>query len=232
MKRLLALVVVGAFGVEACGGPAHLQLPTAPDQGAPREARMAAYRRYRPTDAMITHRLTVNGYGQVVSANTSLDSVTLADGTQVTYPEDLSPLVHPSSETAQAARTSANLRTPSAWLYWGGSAALVGSLFLLIPAAITSADDWDSRGMRIPGDDTLMWTTVGVAAVGLVAGLVGAVLGMRSSSQRQRAFSTYDSSLRERLGLCSDGTQIGDCPNAAASAGPPAPPEATNTSTF
>lgn len=232
MKKPFTIVVVVALWVQACGGHVHLQLPPAPDRSAPREARVAAYHRYRPTEAMHTHHLTVNRYGQVLSAATSLNFVMLADGTQVAYPEDLSPLVNPTSATVQAARESANFRGPSTWLYWGGGAATIGGMFLFIPAVVVAEDEYDSRGVRTPGDNSLMWMSAGVVGTGLVAMLVGALLGMHASSQRQRAFTTYDSSLRERLGLCSDGIQIDDCPDADASAAPSGSAGAAGASTF
>jgi len=230
MKKTFTILVVMSLWVEACGG--HIQFPPTPDRSASRETRVAAYNRYRPTEAMHTQHLTVNRYGQVLSASTSLNFVMLADGTQVAYPEDLSPLVNPTSVTAQAARESANFRAPAAWLYWGGAASTLAGLALLIPAASASADEYDARGMRTPGDDTLFWTSVAVMSTGLVAMLIGGLLGTRSSSERQRAFMTYDTSLRERLGLCGDGTQIGDCPNADASAAPPGSQGAAGAGTF
>ena len=222
--KSLAFTMAAMLALEACG--AHVQLPTTPDRTAPLPARVGAYNTLRPTSTQQTQHITVNRYGQVMSASTSLDFLMLADGTQVAYPEDLNPTVDANSTTAQAALRSQSARSTGSWLMAGG---LVGSLLgagLMVPGILNAVGTTDyATGRSEPGDNTLLFTSIGIFSAGLVAYFIGQI-GFLSpaASERVRAFSTYDNSLRERLGLCGDGMQMGDCVNAGALAAPPPPP--------
>ena len=213
MRRTVTLVLVATLSLEACVG-GHVQLPPAPPREAPLPVRVQAYNRFRPVAMQETLTIQMNRYGGVTNSSTTLDNVRLADGTAVVYPEDLAPMVDPSSVTAQASRRSVALREPGLWLEAGGGLALLVGLGMVFPAALTTTDNPDGTTTR--GDSALLWTSVGFMSVGLIAALIGLGYSAGSSSERQRAFMTYDNSLREHLGLCGDGTQIGDCVNAGA----------------
>ncbi|MDB4930250.1 MAG: hypothetical protein JWM10_2734 [Myxococcaceae bacterium] len=216
--KSVAAVLAFAVALEACG--AHVQLAPTPDRTAPLPTRVGAYNALRPTATQTTQHIAVNRYGQVLSASTSLDFIMFANGTQVAYPEDLVPLVDANSVTAVAANQSAEARTTGRWLQAGGGLGMLLGSLLLIPAIPAATGTTDRFTGVSDGDSTLLYTSIGLLTVGMVVYFVGQ-LGFLSTagSERVRAFSTYDNSLRERLGLCGDGSQMGDCVNAGGPAG-------------
>lgn len=204
--RSVTLALSASLALQACA--AHVQLPPTPDRTAPLPTRVGAYNALRPTATQTTQTITMNRYGMVTGASTSLDFIMLANGTQVAYPDDLVPLVDANSVTAVAANQSASARGVGRGLVGGGIGGMLLGTVLLIPA-FTSDDG-----------NALLYGSIGLFTAGLVVYLIGQIGFLSSSaSERVRAFMTYDNSLRERLGLCGDGTQMGDCVNAGGPTG-------------
>jgi len=221
MKKAVIVVMSGALALQACG--AHVQLPNTPDRTAPIQARVGAYNRLRPTAALTTQHLMVNRYGQVMSSSTSLDFISLADGSQVIYPEDLAPTVDANSVTVQAGMQSASARRTATGLSLGGLGGMLLATGLLIPGIGNAIGHTDyNTDTSTPGDGTLLYASIGVFVASTVLYFIGQfAFGSTASRERLRAFSTYDNSLRERLGLCGDGNAMGDCVNAGAPGAPP-----------
>jgi hypothetical protein len=197
----------------------HLALPAAPPREASYPMRVQAYNNFRPLAIQYTTVVSTGRYG--TSASTSATGLLLANGTHVTWPEDLLPLVGPSSPMAYEARETHRVQSIGAALSLSG----MGGVFLgvgLFAAGVAMLFSGSHAGETIGGPLAIGGATVTLTApIPLIIGLGFSGAGAR---HRETAYQLYDQSLRQNLGLCGDGTQIGDCPSAMGVPGPqPAP---------
>lgn len=209
-RRGVAALLACALAAQGCG--VHVQLPSAPDRSAPVQHRYSFYQQHRAAAMQTTTRYTVNQFGMVTGASTSLDSLVLANGTAVQYPEDLHPLVDPDSPTAQSADRARRARRISTGLVAGGVAGMLLGVALLIPALTSSVDYGSSADIERDGSNALLWSSLGVLTASTVVYFVGLFgPGATASQERVNAFTALDASLRRRLGLCGVGDTITDC---------------------
>ncbi|MCG8556864.1 MAG: hypothetical protein MJD61_16510 [Proteobacteria bacterium] len=180
MSLTLAASIVG-------GCRAHIALQ-APDPSAPFKRRLAAFRKLKPV-----HQ-TYSSYGSI----SAIDSLGLADGSVVEYPEDVKPVVGPTSPAAIAADLAVARRKWSTITLWSGRTLCLGGAVLALGT--------DSSTARYAG--------VGALAAGVVAYIAQHFLESAEGAEMSTAFGTYEDSLRDYLGLCE--TEEGDLSDCSA----------------
>lgn len=184
LARFAAVVVVG-FALSACLLGSHVELGPLPDNPTAAQ-RVDAFNKYRPA-------------GEVITVDTrtgaeSADSLVLAGGEEVEMPEDLAPVVPPTSTTATAGRTAAHARRYKRLSVVGVVASLVVGFIIQQTTDIQSD------------------LGIGVAIVGGAAfAASGVVFYIREQRATEEAFDTYQRSLLERLQLCVQGLAAVPC---------------------
>jgi hypothetical protein len=195
---------------------AHVPLPEAPTT-APHPVRMQAYHTFRPVSMQYTTTVSYGRYG-VTGVNTAATGLTLANGTNVFFPEDLLPLAGANSPTAVAARDHESANNTADILMWSGVGASVLGMGLFGWGMFSGFGG--GRGLNTP----LLITGSVVSLGGAITILVGSGFRGHAARQREAAYQLYDQSLRQNLGLCGDGSQIGDCAPSRTDQGPTPPP--------
>lgn len=191
------------------GGCYHATLdPVSPNASA--QERIAAYNRLRPEAQVEDITVTANKYGASV---TSQSSVVLADGTTVSDPEDLLPVLDPATPAARAAQRSADAHhTGWMWLL-GGMVAIAGGGTLALIDLSSSSDNYNATTDTYErSSHVLSLVGLGAMVFGTFAATIGPMYyGSVARREGRAAFVTYDASLRQSLRLCVDGLQITDC---------------------
>lgn len=197
--RALGVIALTSSLLGACSPP-HATLTVPASRAAPPAERLQAFERYRPA---ATSNTVVIQSGTAVQQTT--DFLVLADGTRIYHAEDLAGAVFPDSATARAAERSHQRYSRARMLSTIGWAAVaVGFGITLVPALTADHDEIGSstKGLTIG---------IGVAAVGIVVGLVGGASGRHAHDEKLSAFTTYEADLRTRLDLCVNQTEVVDC---------------------
>ena len=122
------------------------------------------------------------------------------------------------SPTDMAARESANANHTADILTWSGIGGSVLGATLMTVGLL--------QLFNRSGSDAAIPLMVGGGVLSLggsITVLVGSGFRGAANRHRETAYQVYDQSLRGNLGLCGDGTQIGDCPTAPGAA--PAQPQ-------
>lgn len=192
IKRCALLISV----LTACNS--HVRL-TAPGPDAPLQERIEAHGRLAPLAAARALQAMVLPNGAVMASD-RLNFLQLAGGQRVTHAEDLLPVVDADSPTAAAVAAGEEAQVTAAALAGSGySVAAVGA-GLQFGALFTE----DSAGM--------LWTGVGLAAAGLIVGLVSTKYFRDAEDERESALILYERDLRAHLHLCVKDQQVVDCP--------------------
>jgi hypothetical protein len=127
--------------------------------------------------------------------------VVLANGTRVELPEDLLPVVPEDSETARAARASADVgHRANTWMYIG-----VGAL----AASIVTLVAVESGSVNLDVSDEYLFP--GAALVAGIPFYVSHVERTEEMQLRVQAFSTYTRDLGLRLDVCAHGLEVVPC---------------------
>jgi hypothetical protein len=166
-------------------GCLHVDLRLPPQPMSP-EQRVATYNTLHPTHETIFY-----------SNKGSSRMLTLGDGTDVRYVEDLVPVVAPDSTTARNARSAAHHRNRSLW--WsipGGLTAMVGGFMWFSPDENAGITNILGPGMFFAG----------LAAIG-----VGFYHRFAYAGAQQRVHDAYDSDLAAHLNVCAQGLTIVPC---------------------
>ena len=181
----------------------HTVLRPAPLASASVEVRREYYARVRPQSSIL--RL-VTSYSRRGGRSSSIQfaGISLADSTPVFYSEDLLSAVRPDSLTAQSVGAERQLRS---------SAALIAGLSLLISGVGTVGTIFTAVSSPRGTLQVLPFVTfLSISVGGLTTATVGGVIfASQANVQRERAFYTFDQSLREQLNLCGDDSLPGDC---------------------
>ena len=191
MPHIERLCVMAALCITACG-PRHVILK-APSADAPAEERMKAYEELAPSSVRVTRFISKYGTSE------SVDSLRLADGRRVYYPEDLLPVVHPSSDAAGNILEIDDHARKARYTFWGGFAAIIAGSALMIV-------DLSNQKRGVP--------FYGGAALGLggvIAIPVSSFFSAQASQARSSAFLNYDDGLRRRLDLCRNDEEVAPC---------------------
>ena len=122
-------------------------------------------------------------------------SLILADGTEVSSPEDLLPVVPATSASARAARRAVRARS---WK-WGGYGFAIGSF--VGGLALRDNDPEASNTLA----NIVMF---GGAAIGAIAAMH---FTFRENDARHEAYVEYASGLLQQLQLCATGLDIHEC---------------------
>ncbi len=202
MTRVLAL-----SSVLVAGCPYHhVDLrPPAPELSG--EQRVAAFMELKPVDQAF---LRVSGDGGE-TWELSSTSLLLANHAEVVAPEDLIPVVDPSSETARAASASVAARRKSQIAWYAGVASLVGGYIMI-------------GGFGFNG--TPFGVTPWVGGSMIAAGLISAVFVSRhyghvELNERRFAFAHYTRDLGDHLNVCASGLQVVPCEESPVTKPPP-----------
>jgi hypothetical protein len=221
MKSWVGCVLVGGAAVWS-GCMAHVPLPEAPTT-ASHPVRMQAYHTFRPVSMQYTTTVSYGRYG-VTGMSTAATGLMLANGTNVFFPEDLVPLAGANSPTAVAAREHESANNTADILTWSGVGASVLGMALFSWGMLGGFNSFSSSssGFGVP----LMITGGVLSLGGGITVLVGSGFRGHAARQREAAYQLYDQSLRQNLGLCGDGSQLGDCAPSTGGDGavPPPPP--------
>lgn len=203
MKQWLVVV---SFGLTAC--QAHVSLKAPPPE-APLEDRVKAYEELQ---RLSSYELVSVRAGAVVSSAPSY--LQLRNGARVYHPEDLLPVLAPTSVAAQAATESQAARGRfGTYLGVGGGIGAAG--LIAVVALMASAPEVPGVGspefgtaLKARGERVGLGVGVGIAsvAVGLGVALIGNLIEGRPAADALRtAFETYDAGLRARLSLPAKG---------------------------
>lgn len=197
-------LVVGIIVVATTGCMPHVNL-SAPPATASSAERLAAYDRLSPRGltAMPGRHNSDPDSGYMV----------LGDGSVISHPDDVLPVIAPDSPPARAGRAyRSSWRSTKGWLIAGASTLVVAIATTAI--GIDMMDDpAPERSMKFA-----LATALPGAALGLTFFGIGTYYAVDAYRERISAFHTYDDALRRRLGLCVDGLRVVDC----AGANPPA----------
>lgn len=200
-----SLLVLSAVTLAGCLG--HVHVPQPPSASAPLATRQEYYDNYRVEREEVGTRMFSGGPGRSSSGPAAL-GFRLANGTLVRDAQDIAHVVDSQSMSGVAlTRARGYERTSTPLLVSATIASLVG--WSLLTVGILQGYGFES--VRIVG------ATLGTAGV-LGLGFDLFLLDRPAVRERERAMVLFNDSLRDRLGLCGDGTHIGDC----ASATPPA----------
>lgn len=211
--RRSVLIVLLACGFAAC--PAHVELQ-GPRAGASLEDRTKVYEQLRPLSRHESILVTTHN-GAVTSASQVPSYLQLNNGARVYYPEDLLPVLPADSVAARAAEESRAARHSAN--FFRGVGAAVGAVALVVGVAIFAgapavpdlSPGWGSAefdqhwaASRAASQQRMLGGGVGIGGVGLglLVGLVGGLLHGRTAADSARtAFETFETGLRDRLGL-------------------------------
>ena len=201
----IALLLGGCMG--------HIELGSIPRRNEPYASRIAAYERLRPRTVTEVRYIHHSSFGITSVSQPMLDHVTLGDGTVVVAPDDLLPAVLPESVTAMATERHLESRRRAFWVFGiSGGVAAVGSGIFVVGMASTPYGF-----SQFPGGGPVLATSIAIAVTGLIGMAVGRIMIETSGlGHRRDAFSGYDRSLRERLGVCGIAGGTIDCDAAAA----------------
>lgn len=216
MVRVVVAIVLVAMHA---GCASHVTLPAAPGKDASFSERRAFYDKAKPVN--VKQAVPERAFGTL---ETIFDPprlpLMLADGTQVSYPEDLLPVLEASSPGALAASASASKRSTGETLSWGGGALGVAGM------ATTAGIVLYSFNNDVPVEVAFVVGAVGfgVGLVGGVTNVIGSFFSRAAKAQRDTAFTNYDESLLSRLAISRHQGLV--------DTGPPAtPPTLTHPST-
>lgn len=196
IRIVLRSTLIGVAIVFA-GCVRHVQLPRAPSSMAPLAERHNYYRQYRART--IDHR-PVAWIGP--------QAIALGNGETIYATEDILPAISPSSLSAVAIRRQQEQRT----YFWLFESVGLGFYCDGVPRLFSGPTSGSAGPTTEYFTSTILPLVISVGFVGLAL-----VFERNSTHERHRALIYYNDSLRERLGLCGDGTQLEDC----ASAQPP-----------
>lgn len=204
MNHLGNIIILTLCFLLLAGCPAHVQLGPLPHPSASKEKRLEAYREYAPSSKVYTTTYTFNkiGYTYYGSSSTSLNRLILGNGKSIFYPQDLLPLISPTSETASKIKEYESKSN----LYLGLTYTGVGVMLLSIPVILFSQKQWKeeySFGTKSYGhyESQSLVPALSIAAVGLGVMLVGVFVGYNASSLREDIFNTYHIDLLKNLEL-------------------------------
>ncbi len=199
---LLCVGLASALVTTACGGP-HVRL-SAPDASAPPKERLKAYGKLRPLSMHETHVTTLQG-GVPVGSYRQTDYLQLASGQRVYHAEDLLPVIPEQSVSAAAAREAESSLSTANTLQWVAVGLMVVGGMVMV-ASVTSAPTDDGPNM------TPVYVGGGIMMAGLPVFFWGSAERSSAQDEKATAFETYDSSLRDQMGLCADGKEVSPCP--------------------
>jgi hypothetical protein len=205
--RNLVVVLVGVWLV---GCNAHVALQ-APRTDAPLEERTKAYEQLKPLSAHERVLVTVQG-GTATALASTPSYLQLNSGERVYYPEDLVPVLPTNSIAAKAALQSESARTTSSLIQGVGYglavvAAAVGLGLYVGAPEVPYPFTTEQLNARQSATTLALGVLIGGASLGGLVALIGNwVFGGTVTDAARTAFETYDSGLRARLMLSSDGT--------------------------
>jgi hypothetical protein len=182
--------------------PKHVEL-NVPDADAPESERVAAYLKLQPIEFK---RVPTGGYAGEAEGF-------FLNGNEIFYLEDLLPAVTRNSPTAIAVRECEyHGQKTKRWLRTVG-VTFLSALVVGVPGGFLLASP------RADTNDGVAVLGKGMIGVGVVSFLFTAFVAMpitvahanRQEKPKEAAFINFDESLRLRLNLCKDGSQIVDC---------------------
>lgn len=180
-KTVALLALIGA--TQACAP--HIVFPRGLTRTAPLADRIAFYERFHSQQRTSLLVYTPNSVAPALHRST-------VDGQEVYNSEDLVPLVGRRSRVARHSRAAIRGEVRGGWVIAGGGVAmLAGSLSMGLL----------SRHTGLSGTEGL---AVGLSLLGAgsVSALVGWILRLNASAEREAAYDAFDDDLRRRLGLC------------------------------
>lgn len=197
-----ALTLAAAIACVGCGQSVHI--PIAPFPTGDVAIRREYYRRYR---ARNVEEAVVTGYvNGRFTASVVFAGIRLANGDLVVDPEDLRPAIGNNSYSSQALDRRAHIESARTTVVVGGIVATIGGLLLAFLGPNRNA-----AGMS---DPTVPIIGTTIAGLGLSTVLIQQPFFNRlSGAERERALIMFNESMREAVGLCGDGTRLGDCAN-------------------
>jgi hypothetical protein len=213
-RRPTALLVAVSLSLTGCA--AHVAFPRAPPRDAPYVARVQAYNAYRPLAVQYTTTVSNSRYGGS-SVSTVATGLLLANGTRVVYPEDLIPLAGDPSPMTNMARETLRVQSIGTALVWSGFGALLVGTGLVVGgfmSLFTGSVSGNSAALPLMVTGGAFMLTAPI-----ILTLIGGGFGVAAARNRETAYQLFEPSLRQNLGLCGDGTQLGDCPTADSSPG-------------
>lgn len=179
-----------------CAAGRNVTIPAPPAATAPLQERVAYYEAWSPVAAeKVTTNYTYGG--QAAGSVVELGSVELANGARVSSPRDLLPAVKPDSPTADAVRAHESARL------WQLGSLMVIPAGVACGALIACGSPFTlvlgGRSDAVVGG---MMLGAGIGMGSLLVPLVPAgISGFAAERERERAFETYDGSLRDRLAI-------------------------------
>lgn len=150
------------------------------------------------------------------------ESITLANNVEVVFPEDLTPLVGPTSETAAHAARWTEARERGGWLGLVGLLGMVGA-GVYVGAAMHAHASSDAGGPVLTTTDGVVVGTLAIA--GLAATFAAVIEHGIANRERGAAFASYRRDLAARLAVCTSGYAVVPCEGAPVPQGPPPPPQ-------
>lgn len=209
MARGVAFIASATIALfPGCADSRHVVLSPPSDELSP-EARVQWFMKLKPVDQRFV-RVSTDGGDTWHLADTSLR---LADGSEITLPEDLIPVVGTDTATASAARGSKHARHNADIAHGVATVAVLGGIALTWRGV-----DWF---YAIPPS----------FAVGAIAYFIGRHYDHADIDERRSAFSHYTRDLGDRLNVCAHGTEVVPCdgPQPQAPSLPPATAVPTRT---
>lgn len=194
--------VLAGLHLIACGGPPHVKLNAPPVDGD-LKARQAAFEELRPRSEVEIESGLKGGIP--VSVLRTSDELTLANGTHVYYPEDLRPVLPANSFAAREAERATSRTTTAGILDVAGVVLLVaGATIAITPFFATREDDSVSTQPIYIG--------TGLAVLSIPVFLLSSSQRRQARDAKANVFEAYEAALRQRLGLCPVGGEVGPCP--------------------
>lgn len=178
-----------------------VRIPQAPMATAPQPVREQYFNAYRPMNGV--ELAAMNPERRDTLGLTPRSVLFLANGNRVENPLDLAPAINTESLAGRAMRSLRDQEYAARTLLYSSLAATVmGSFFFVLGTTQFQA------GTSVHPMTYFGATIGGIGAVGLY---VDALLWFALPGMRDHIFTTYEDSLRDRLGFCGDGTHVGDC---------------------
>jgi hypothetical protein len=185
----LVVVVTLASGVVGCAP--HVQFAKRPALSASLDEREAFAAKHAPA------RLRTAGQGPLWAEGSP--SLQLANGTQVAHPEDLLPLVDDDSPTATAIHEASTANAIATTTYAATLAVMTGSLVVM---SLGVLENW-SNDELVP---RIFLPLSLSGAAGVVGSLVSVSQWRTAIRARETAFLTFETSMRDALGLAAPPT--------------------------